>query len=495
MLNSLRGILPEGTTRETLAQVLATMPQEQVLAAYRATAQESLAAYVCFLNLGFVPAAHHLLLINALQDVEAGDIDRLMVLMPPGSAKSTYTSVLFPSWFLGRHPEMNVLAASNTHDLAVSFGRRARNTYATAEHAAVFGVTLSNDSQAADDWATTKGGVYYAAGVGSAIAGRRADLGIIDDPVKSREEADSDRVREKQWQWYLNDFKTRLKPGARQVLVQTRWHEDDLGGRILRDEPDRWHVLKLPMIAVPGDPLGRAPGERLWPEWFTPEMVDDAKRDVRVWNALYQQEPTGEEGDYFKRDWFGVDEAPPGKLLIYGASDYAVTEGGGDYTEHGIFGIDAWSNIHVLDWWRGQTATDVWIEAQCDLILKYKPLCWFGESGPIRRAIEPFLLRRLTERGAFCRIEWLASIADKPTRCRPFQALAASGKVFVPAQASWKADVIGQLLRFPGGMHDDAVDVCSLLGRGLEHIRVPEVGEVHLPNRANVGNSRVRRYA
>jgi hypothetical protein len=118
-------------------------------------------------------------------------------------------------------------------------------------------------------------------------------------------------------------------------------------------EGDRWKLIRLPMEAGADDALGRAPGERLWPEWFTQEMVADAKRDPRAWNALYQQEPAGEDGDYFKREWFRDFEPQPARLGIYGASDYAVTERGGDFTEHGIFGIDH-KNVYVLDWWSGR---------------------------------------------------------------------------------------------------------------------------------------------
>jgi predicted phage terminase large subunit-like protein len=202
-------------------------------------------------------------------------------------------------------------------------------------------------------------------------------------------------------------------------------------------------------------------------------MVQVAKMDMRSWNALYQQQPAADVGDYFKADWFGEYESMPESLAIYGASDYAVTEGGGDYTEHGIFGLDPMSNLYVLDWWRGQETADVWIDRQCDLIVKHKPLTWFGEAGPIRRAIEPFMLRRFNERRAFVNMEWMASIADKPTRARNIQALASMGKVFFPKNAVWKSDVIGQALRFPAGKHDDAVDVLSLVGRALEHVQPP----------------------
>lgn len=436
----------------------------------RLEAQQSLARFIEYRDAGYRPARHHKLLIEHLEAVERGDIARLMVCMPPGSAKSTYTSVEFPPWFLGRNPKLSVIAASHTQELAERFGRRVRNIVASEPYGRVFGVGVADDSASAGRWDTTKGGEYFAAGVGGSITGRRADLGLIDDPVKSREEADSERVREKVWDWYTNDFLTRLKPGARQIVVMTRWHEDDLGGRILEAERKDWTVLEIAMEALPGDPLGRKTGERLWADWFTDEMVSRAKRDVRSWNALYQQQPASEEGDYFRADWFGEYDTLPDGLRYYGASDYAVTDAGGDYTEHGVFGVDMSGNVYVADWWRKQATSDVWIEAKCDLILEHEPLCWFGESGPIRRAVEPFMMQRMSQRKAHCRVEWLASISDKPTRARSFQALASMGKVFFPKHATWKADVLGQLLRFPAGKHDDSVDVCSLIGRGLQFI-------------------------
>lgn len=422
--------------------------------------------------------------MTELEAVERGETKRLMVLMPPGSAKSTYTSVLFPPWFLGKNPQTAILGVSNNTDLAERFSRRVRNIVAMREYSNVFdGDGLSADSAAAGNWETLSGSEFFAAGMGSAIAGRRADLGLIDDPIKTRQEADSERVRQTQWDWYVNDFLTRLKPGARQILIQTRWHEDDLGGRILEREADKWRVIKIPMLATSNtDPLGRKAGDRLWPEWFTDEMIETARLDVRSWNALYQQEPVPDEGDYFRKDNFSEYDIYPPNLHVYGASDYAVTDGGGDFTEHGVFGVDQTGNIYVLDWWRGQTQSDVWIESQCDLIRQWKPMVWFGEAGPIRRSIEPFLIRRMTERNAYCRLEWMASIADKEIRARSIQAVASIKTIALPKVASWKADIMRQLLQFPSGKHDDAVDVFSLIGRGLEHVtpaRKPRVALVH----------------
>jgi predicted phage terminase large subunit-like protein len=429
----------------------------------RLAAQRSLARFIEYRDSGIVPAFHHQFLIGELEKVERGETRNLMVCMPPGSAKSTYTSVEFPAWFLGRNAKLSVLAASHTAELAERFGRRVRNIVGSGEFRGVFGVGLADDSQAAGRWDTSEGGEYYAAGVGGSITGRRADLAIIDDPVKSREDADSERQREKAWEWYTNDLLTRLKPGARQIVVMTRWHEDDLGGRILERDRANWKLIEIPMEAFDNDPLGRKPGERLWPEWFTDDMVRVAKLDRRAWSALYQQRPSPEDGTYFQRAWFKTWADRPKDLAIYGTSDYAVSDGKGDYTVHRIWGVSPDGDLYRLGGWRDQTTSDVWIERQIDLIQKYKPFAWFGEAGVIQKAIEPMLVRRMRERKAFCRMEWLPSIHDKPTRARGFQARAAMGAVWFEQGAE-----LDEFLRFPAGANDDDVDCASLIGRALD---------------------------
>lgn len=440
----------------------------------RVAARDSLDRWLAYREAGFRPAKHHGLILDELQKVESGEVSRLMLLLPPGSAKSTYTSVEFPPWFMGRNPTANVIAASHTAELAERFGRKARNIVGSAPFRAVFDVGLSQDSQAAGKWETTRGGEYYAVGVGGSVTGRRADLAVIDDPVKSREAAHSERERETVWQWYTHDFLTRLKPQARQILIMTRWHEDDLGGRILARDGHKWRVVKIPMEAdSPDDPLGRQIGERLWPDWFTDEMVEDAKKDLQSWNALYQQNPIPADGNFFKREWF-IDydkDDLPSTLSIYISSDFAVTDKGGDFTEFGVWGVDFDGDLWLIDWWRGQAAPDVWINELAGLVLRYKPMILFGEAGPIRRAIEPFMRKRLETLQAYTHIEWLASIHDKATRARAFQALASMGKVKIPKNRPWLNAVLTQWLQFPSGRQDDAVDVASLIGRGLEFVQ------------------------
>lgn len=423
----------------------------------------------------FRPARHHRLLIKELEAVERGETKRLMVFMPPGSAKSTYGSVLFPPYFLGRHPELNIIAASHTTALAERWGRRVRNLVLTPDYRRIFPVTLAGDSQAAGLWSTSAGGEYIAAGVGMAIAGNRADGVVIDDPIKGREAADSPTQRESLWSWYTSDLWPRLKPGAWIILIVTRWHEDDLAGRLL-DEMGRggeqWRVLSLPMIAEADDAMGRRPGEPLWPEWFTDAMRAHAQRETRTWSALYQQRPTPESGDYFKREWLRwYDQPPPrSQLRIYGASDYAVTADGGDWTVHLVAGVDPNDDLYILDMWREQTASDEWVEAFLDLVELWKPVGWAEEAGQIEKGVGPFLLKRSRERQVYVAREQFPSATDKATRAQSIRGRFAQGKVLLPRGNIWADAIVNEMLRFPAGKHDDTIDSLSLLGRVLDRM-------------------------
>lgn len=421
----------------------------------------------CRLN-GYEPARHHELIIAELEAIARGEIDRLALFLPPGSAKSTYGSVLFPPWYLARRPDAAIIAASHTAELAERWGRKVRNLI--AEHSLELGISVAGDNKAAGRWETSAGGEYFAAGVGGAIAGRRADLAVIDDPVRSREDADSKKVRDAQWDWYKFDLLTRLKPGAAIVLIQTRWHEDDLAGRILSEEGDRWRVISLPMEAEDNDPLGRSPGDPLWPEWFTDQMRSDAKRDPRVWSALYQQRPVPDDGAYFLRDWFRpVEQLPPLETLrVYGGSDYAVTADGGDYTVHVVVGVDPEDRIYVLDVWRRQAASDEWVEAWCDLVRKWRPIEWAEETGQIKAGVGPFLDRRARERKAYCYRRQFPTRGDKAVRAQSIRGRAAMGGLYLPISAPWRAEFESELLRFPAGVHDDQVDALGLVGQLLD---------------------------
>jgi predicted phage terminase large subunit-like protein len=438
----------------------------------RRKARAGLLAFTGYTNPIYVAAAHHDLIAQKLEAVERGEIKRLMIAMPPRHGKSELASRRFPAWFLGRNPAKQIIAASYGSDLASDFGREVRNIVHSPEFAALFETRLAVDSKAANRWHTDQGGMYVAAGVGTAITGRGADILLIDDPFKDRQEADSEIQRQRVWDWYTSTAYTRLMPGGAVVVINTRWHDDDLSGRLLAEQEsggDKWELLSLAATDV-------AEKEALWPDWYPLERLMQIKAVLppRDWNSLYMQNPIPDDGDYFKLDWFGEYEELPPNLRMYGASDYAVTDGGGDFTEHGVFGVDANGNVYVADWWKKQATSDVWIESQCDLILEHAPIVWFGEKGVIQKAVEPYLMRRMQQREAYCRVEWLPSIADKPTRARPIQALASMGKVLLPKKAPWKTDLLNQLLRFPAGKHDDAVDVLGLIGRGMEFVRGPK---------------------
>jgi predicted phage terminase large subunit-like protein len=423
--------------------------------------------------------AHHKLICDELQSVAEGRTPNLLLLLPPGSAKSTYADVVFVPWFMAKYPRRNVILGSYASDIARKQGRRARQLIRSRSFATLFpDLELSAASSAADEWMLSNGGEYMAGGLLSGLTGNRAALGILDDPIKGRDAAESQLIRDKTWDAYIDDFCSRLTPGAPQIMILTRWHQDDPAGRILPEnwagesgtfagrDGRTWKVICLPAICERSDdPLGRKVGETLWPEWFNHEHWAPFQKNVRTWTSLYQQRPAPEEGTYFQKAWLKSWSERPEHLSIYGTSDFAVSEGKGDYTVHRVWGVDTKGDIYRLTGWRGQTASDEWIERLVDLMAIHKPFTWFGEAGVIQKAIEPMLIRRMRERGVFCNMQWLPSIQDKSTRARGFQARASMGAVHLEPDAD-----TAEFLAFPAGKHDDDVDCASLIGRALDEL-------------------------
>lgn len=495
-----------------------TTPRDAAIAARRRLAKESLADFACMIDIPTAPisdaededafsvmklgtlAAHHALLCQELQDLADGKTPNLMVLMPPGSAKSTYVDVVFIPWFMARFPRKNVILASYAANIARKQGRRARQLVNSSAFGNLFpGVGLSGIAKAADEWSLTTGGEYMAGGLLGGLTGNRGALGVLDDPIAGREEAESDTIRQKTWDAYVDDFCSRLIPGSPQVMILTRWHQDDPAGRILPEtwngesgwfdgrDGRRWRVVCLPAICEkPDDPLGRAVGESLWPEWFgraTGNPMDHwspFQRNARTWTSLYQQRPAPDEGTYFQRAAFKrfTDDKLPRSLRYVGTSDYAVTEGGGDYTRLRVWGIDTAepANVYLIDGWGGQTSSDQWIEHQIDLMERYRRLGgiqrWVGEAGVIQKSIEPMLVRRMRERRVSCRLEWLPSVADKPTRARGAQALTQEGRVWVRDDSDGDC-FIDECVAFPAGRYDDDVDNLSIVGRLMDQVTGP----------------------
>lgn len=392
------------------------------------------------------------------------EIDRLLLLCPPQHGKSELTSRKFPALLLGDDPTEDIIAASATAELAEGFGRDVRNTISSDLYRNLFPDTeLAEDSQARGRWNTRQGGSYYAIGVGGQLFGR-GGMAIIDDPFGSWEDAQSATSREKVWDWYTGTLYNRVRPGKAIVMIQHRMHEEDLAGRVIERQKfggDRWEIVELP--ADVADPP--------WPERYDRVALERIRdnTDPRQWSALYLQNPTPEEGTFFKREWVKwYDPRKERTVHRYTSSDFAVTEGGGDWTEIATHGVDPEGDLYVgLEWYSGQTTADVWIEQLVKQFRRHKPLAFFGESGVIRRAIEPVLIRRMRETQAFCRLEWITRTRDKASTARALQARMAMGKVWFPDNEHGKR-LVTQMLAFPAGVHDDAVDCVALMALALD---------------------------
>lgn len=361
-----------------------------------------------------------------------------------------------------------MISASYGADLSIDFGRDVRDIVRSDKYLRLWPeVELRKDAHAADAWRTTAGGIYIATGVGGSLTGHGAHALIIDDPLKNHEEAESPRHREKIWNWYASTALSRLMPGGVIVVVATRWHEDDLMGRLLNEGGWTHHHMK----AIETDSEGKE--HALWPEWFSLEEMQERREKTppRIWSALYQGEPTEEVGTYYVREWFEkrYDKTPEG-AHVYICSDYAVSEREAgaepDFTEHGVFGLLG-EDIYVLDWWFGQTTSDVWIKELIKLVKRWSPFAVFGEGGVIAKSVEPLRVRLSNEARVYWRQEWITSSHDKAIRGRAMQGMASMGRLVFGRQP-WVERIISQACRFPTVVHDDSFDVLSLMGVALD---------------------------
>ena len=427
------------------------------------------------------PAAHHLLLLAKLERLEAGEIDRLMVLMPPGSAKSTYVSVLFPAWWLHRRRRSAVIAACHTADLAEHFGRQVRRL--VNEHVDLLGYGLATGDRAAGRWTTTDGGTYFATGVRGPITGRRADLVVIDDPIKSHAEADSALHRDHAWDWYRSDLVTRLRPGGRVVVVMTRWHPDDLGGRLLEADPG-WEVVRLPALAEADDPLGRAPGEALWPEWEDRAALERKRALVggRMWSALFQQSPRRDDGALFPVGKIDVVEAVPADIGTVRAWDLAATAHGDghdpDWTVGVRLGREPSGRFLVLDVVRlrgGPHEVEEAIVTTAHQDGRAVPIGLPQDPGQAGKHQVAWLAARL----AGHRVVASAETGAKLTRALPVAAQAEVGNLRL-LRGGWNRALLDELRDFPHGRKDDQVDALSRAFSMLADAP-PPVRRLHLP--------------
>lgn len=406
-----------------------------------------------------------------VRQVEAGESPRLLLQVPPRAGKSRLTSVEFPAWVLGKHPEWEIIAASYAVSLPVEFSRSIRDRLRDEMYKVTFtGTELSADSQSAESWRTTKKGGFLAAGVGGPLTGRGCHILVVDDPHKNMEESESAAMRESVWRWFTSTAYTRLAPGGGALVIQTRWHLDDLSGRLereMREEGgEKWEIVRYPAIATQ-DERWRKAGEALHPERYPVEALRRIEKAVgpRVWNALYQQNPVADEGAYFQADWFRLYDQPPELMTVFNAWDLAIGQKQtNDWTVGVKAGLDTNGNLYVLDVVRGRFDSaqiadqilDMWVSSpgtqECGI-----------EEGQIKHAIGPYLERRVQERRVFDfhSVPMKTGRQDKPARARTLQGLMQRSMVFFPANAPWMDKVKEEMLSFPLGQHDDICDAMA----------------------------------
>jgi predicted phage terminase large subunit-like protein len=429
----------------------------------------------------WLPAKHLRLLSDKLVDVATGKTKHLMIFMPPRHGKSELTSKYFPAWFLGHNPDKRVILTSYEADFAATWGHRARNIL--LEYGHLFGVKVSPESSARNRW-DIEGhtGGMSTAGVGGAITGKGAHLLIIDDPVKNDEQANSKIYRERTAEWYKSTAYTRLEPGGAVIIIQTRWHNDDLSGRLLAEEPGKWEVINLPAIAEDNDQLGRIPGEALFPRRYPVEALLDIKQTLgSYWfSSLYQQRPQVEEGAIFKRQYFKYFEnTPDGYILHSGDTDKNVskstckifqtcdpassTRDTADYFVLATWAHTPNNDLLLLDVNRTRLEGPEQVKLFKAEFSKWQPAFQAVESVAAGKILYQMLVREGLP------VRELKPDKDKVTRALPAAARMEAGTVYLKRGASWLVDYEDELTSFPKGAHDDQVDVTSYAVQMIMH--------------------------
>ena len=389
----------------------------------------------------------------------------LILSVPPRHGKTVTVSRLFPAWFLAEHPDYRVILASYGMTLAQKNSRFARNILQSKVFGSLYPeIQLASDSKAADAWdiKNHEGGLD-AVGVGAGVTGKGGHLIVIDDPVKSREEAESETYREKVWDWFTDDLFTRREPGAAIVVIMTRWHQDDLVGRLLKSgDSSKWRVINLPALAEANDPLGREVGEALWPDRFPVGILQEIKQVLGEYSfsALYQQQPVPAEGGIFKRAWFHIVDTLPEIVHCVRYWDTAMSaKETADYTVGIKLGQGADGHYYIIDVVRFQKEWGDVVPAIAETMLK--------DGTSVIQGIEEvaFMSRAITELNQDPRLHGFAIFGyavdrDKVTRALPFAARLSAGNVSI-LNTYWTGDYLDEMCSFPNGAHDDQVDSSS----------------------------------
>ena len=446
-------------TQEELEKLGATLKRYQELE-QRDTLQKSFLDFVRYVWPSFIAGEHHHIFAKKLEKVASGELKRLIVNMPPRHTKSEFASYLFPAWIMGKEPNRKIIQATHTAELAVGFGRKVKNLLDSEIYRDIFpDMELAKDAKASGRWSTNKGGEYYAVGVGGALAGRGADLCIIDDPV-SEQDALSPTALDNIYEWYTSGPRQRLQPGGSIIIVMTRWSIRDLTAKVLNKQAeggaDQWEVVEFPAIFPDTDNV-------LWPEFWSREELEGVKASIPVskWNAQYLQNPTAEEGAIVKREWWNIWEkdAPPPCDYIIQSYDTAFTKSDrADYsaiTTWGIFYPDEGDEpaIILLDAEKGR-----WEFPE----LKDNALRLYNDFDPDMVLIEQKssgtpLTHELRQMGIPVSTFTPGRGSDKFSRMNACAPVFESGMVWTP-DTRWAEEVVEECASFPNGEHDDLAD-------------------------------------
>jgi len=436
----------------------------------RRAARANMLDYTSYMMDTFAPAHHHGVICSKLEAVERGDIKRLIITVPPRHTKSLLSSEMFPSWYIGRNPDKQVIACSYSADLAGDFGRKVRNHVKRQAFRNLFpDVRLLADSQAAGKWNTESGGAYVSAGIGGSITGKGAHVAIIDDPIKNREEAESPVVRKKIWNWYTSTLYTRLMPGGSLIVIMTRWHHDDLVGRLLREQEnggDRWEVINLRAV---DDDWTKA----LWPEWYPVSELRKIRAVIgsRDFEALYQQQPSGDTSLGFDEDWlcfYGM-EPEPELVNFYIVVDPAnEKKKESDYTSIWVIGLHQDRNYYLYDGVHDKLNLTERANTLFDLHREYHPLGVGYEQYGMQADIQH--IESLMEARSYrFTITKLGGSTPKNDRIRRLVPLFENSRIWMPHtmfRRNWEGNnvnIIQELIRdeyklFPVPIHDDMLD-------------------------------------
>jgi predicted phage terminase large subunit-like protein len=420
----------------------------------------------------------HLLHINKeLLKISIGKNDRLIVNMPPRHGKSELISKYFPVWFLSVFPEKKIILTSYEYSFAASWGRKCRDIIKNNSH--LLNIDIDPKNSAGDNFSLLQGGGMSCAGAGGSITGKGCDLLIIDDPVKNDAEANSKTYRDKVEEWFYSTAYTRLEPGGSIVLIMTRWHEDDLTGRILSSDKDTWKLIKLAALAEKNCPLGRVKGEALWQERFNEKRLDSIKKNLgSYWfSALYQQEPTPSGGGIFKKENFKyfIENGSYYELFDHNRTkelksdirnyitvDLAVsTSERSDYTVACVFAVTKENNVLIIDIERKRIEGAGHFNFVKELYEKYKPVLIGIEAVQYQLS----LVQQLTNAGF--PVKKLTADKDKISRALPIAAKIENGKVYFKKNSNWLGDLEAELISFPNAAHDDQTDALAYIDQML----------------------------